>query len=83
MFITKIAGSAFNKNARLVNLCKELGIKLGNAIFVGDMVSDIKVARDVGVISVAVATGYHPKSLLLVAKPDYLLSNLSGLKAII
>ncbi len=83
MFITKIVGSAFDKSVRLIDLCEELGVKPKNSIFVGDMVPDIKAAKEAGVFSATVTIGYHPKSLLLSAKPDYLLPNLSALKAII
>ncbi len=82
-FITSLIGSSADKSEDLLNLCEEFNVKPENILFVGDMVSDIQAAKKVGVISVAITTGYHPKELLLAQKPDFIFSNLSDLKTII
>ncbi len=54
-----------------------------NALFVGDSSIDVMAARDSGVTSVALLTGPTPTSRLLKEKPDYLISSLAELMALI
>ncbi len=50
---------------------------------VGDTVSDIEAAREVGVKCLAVATGPTPADLLLEARPDSLFPDLSALEDVL
>ena len=82
-FTEKIIGGSLDKSVHLIELCKELGVSPKNTIFVGDTTFDIHAAKNAGVFSVAITRGYHSRDLLLKAKPDYIISSLSGLADII
>ena len=60
-----------------------LNVDPGNALFVGDSTIDVMAARDSGVTSVALLTGPTLTSRLLKEEPDYLISSLAELMALI
>jgi len=49
-----------------------LGTPPGKAYLVGDAVSDVRVARETGLVSIAVAWGHQSEAHLRQAKPDHL-----------
>ena len=51
--------------------------------YVGDMVHDIETARDGGVTSVGVLSGYDPESQLKAAGPGFLLPSIKSLHALL
>jgi len=60
-----------------------LNVDPGNALFVGDSTIDVMAARDSRVTSVALLTGPTLTSRLLKEEPDYLISSLAELMALI
>ena len=61
----------------LTDLLQRLHAQPGEALYVGDTPEDIVQGRRAGVITVGVTTGLHSAEELAVAKPDYIVSNVS------
>ena len=53
-------------------------VKGGDVIVIGDTPEDIKAARAIHAIAVAVCTGYVPREALIGSDPDFLLADLSS-----
>jgi phosphoglycolate phosphatase len=56
-------------------IMKQLGIAPDQTIYIGDTVNDIQMAKNAGVVSVAVKTGAQSNEQLIQANPDYLLDH--------
>lgn len=54
-----------------------------NVFYIGDAPLDIECGRNVGIKTIAVATGPHPKEELTKLKPDFLFDDFSDFKHII
>ncbi|MGL4339385.1 MAG: HAD family hydrolase [Rhodoglobus sp.] len=55
------------------------GLAVSDAVYVGDMESDIEYCRGLGLRCAAVTYGYHPREVLREARPYALLHSPSGL----
>jgi phosphoglycolate phosphatase-like HAD superfamily hydrolase len=64
-------------------IMKKLNVLPSETIYIGDTVNDIKMAKNAGVISIAVKTGAQENNKLEQARPDYLLKNFSKIKEIL
>ncbi len=82
-FLNSICGSSKEKSSGLIEVCKELGMDPQISLYLGDTVYDIRAAKQAGINSAGVCTGYHAKERLEEERPDFLLENLSELKKII
>lgn len=51
--------------------------KINKIIIIGDSIHDIEAGRAVGALTIAVLTGFHSKSKLKKAKPNYIFKNLT------
>jgi len=81
--IELILGSVESKAAALTQLVTQMKTQPKNVLYCGDMVHDIRSAKEAGVLSVAVATGYHSRKKLVAESPDFgVLRNLSDLLTI-
>lgn len=49
-----------------------------DVVVIGDTLADIRAARAINAIAVAVCTGYVPRDQLIGGEPDFLLADLSG-----
>ncbi|MFH0832987.1 MAG: HAD family hydrolase [Candidatus Aenigmatarchaeota archaeon] len=78
-----ISGSSRNKVEGLLNVCRHFRIDSASALYVGDMIYDIRSAKLAGVKSAAVCTGYHAKAILEKENPELILNSLSELGKII
>eukprot|EP00178_Gracilaria_changii_P003468 TRINITY_DN1512_c0_g1_i3.p2 TRINITY_DN1512_c0_g1~~TRINITY_DN1512_c0_g1_i3.p2 ORF type:complete len:234 (+),score=60.88 TRINITY_DN1512_c0_g1_i3:3439-4140(+) len=58
-------------------------VSLASVVHVGDAVSDVRAANEVGAASVAVATGAHDKELLAAEHPTLLVDDLSDTRAVL
>lgn len=76
-------GESTNKTHDLMALLEELGYDTKEAIYVGDMIYDIRSAKAAGITSIAVTTGYHPKAMLEAEHPDHIIDNLTQLRKLI
>ena len=79
-FLDSVCAGSKNKTRDLQNICREFGVKPEQSLFIGDMVKDIRIAKESGVNSAGICHGYHKKGRLINEKPDLLLERLSDLK---
>lgn len=77
-----IVGDCRNKTEGLKELLKMMGANPGQSLYVGDTVYDVRAAKDTGMISAAVTTGYHSAEDLESENPDYLFHALSDMKTL-
>jgi phosphoglycolate phosphatase-like HAD superfamily hydrolase len=61
-----------NRADKLKQIMTMLGLPPGEAFLVGDAVSDVRVARETGLVSIAVTWGHQSEAHLRQAKPDHL-----------
>ena len=78
--VTSFLGSVKNKSEAMRKYMSERLISPANALYIGDMITDIQHARRAGVRSVAISTGYHSREQLHDEEPDYLVGSLTELK---
>ena len=55
---------------------RELNSEASSAIYVGDMVGDIRTGKNAGVATACISKGLHPRWMLLKENPDYMLKNI-------
>lgn len=75
-----ILGDSKDKVDGLKDVCVTQGIDAESSLYVGDTIYDIKAAKEAGVHSVGVCTGYHIRERLESEDPEFLLDVLSDLK---
>jgi len=63
----------FGKSKAIKNVLKEQGLKLEEAIYIGDEVRDIEASKKCGIGCIAVAWGFNDKEILEKYNPDYLI----------
>ncbi len=80
-FIGTIYASVHDKAEMMRSVIKSCNLKPEDAMYVADMTYDIEWARKAGVLSVAVASGYHSRERLQAAERDLLVDSLSELRA--
>ncbi len=68
-----------DKREGLKQLLEQHGLNAEETAFVGDMRHDMEAAHAAGVLAVATGTGYDSASVLLEARPDVLVPDLSRL----
>jgi HAD superfamily hydrolase (TIGR01549 family) len=59
----------------ILKTIEKLGVKVDEAIHVGDTIYDVIAAHKVGVKSIAITGGAHSRELLLSSNPDYLINS--------
>jgi HAD superfamily hydrolase (TIGR01549 family) len=64
----------------LRRILKGLSVSRADAVYIGDMVLDVRTGRRAGVTTVAIATGSSTKNQLKREKPDYLFGDLKELR---
>jgi phosphoglycolate phosphatase-like HAD superfamily hydrolase len=70
--------------AQKISLARERFVKNGEAVFmIGDALSDVRAAKEVGVTSIAVTWGHQSLETLLRGEPDYVVNNPCELKGVI
>lgn len=72
-----------NKKEAINMVLKKSGISPDNCCYIGDTPSDIKHAKQAGVIPIAFANGYLPEYLLINIKPQFIIHSLEELKNIV
>ncbi len=83
IFFDLISGNSENKVDGLETICIKLSVDPKDALYVGDMIYDVRAAKHAGIFAGGICTGYHTKEMLMKEEPDFLLENLSELKNII
>jgi HAD superfamily hydrolase (TIGR01549 family) len=71
--------SGCTKAQRLLECIKKIGCEKSEAIYVGDHINDILAAKESGVASCAVTTGFHTKDDFLPYEPDMIIDKLEEL----
>jgi len=83
--IFRIAGRELrqSKTQKILDTLANLHVRPEDAIYVGDLESDILYCKDVPIDIIAVGYGYHPSSYLLTKKPTYFAESLADLQALL
>ncbi|MBI4359822.1 MAG: HAD family hydrolase [Candidatus Jacksonbacteria bacterium] len=81
--ITHVLGGSHNKETDLQNILIRLQIPNKHALYCGDTIYDIQAAKVVGIQSVGVASGYHPKEMLAAENPDFLFDTLTEITSLL
>jgi phosphoglycolate phosphatase-like HAD superfamily hydrolase len=81
----KIAGRELRqtKTDKIRAILNELKLGAEDAVYVGDLESDILYCRDVPMDIISVSYGYHPRHYLARQRPDYLVGSVEELGALI
>ena len=67
----------------LLKVCKDLKVSKKEALFIGDMLIDLKCGANAGILTVAVPTGSNEKNELKELKPYKIIDRISQLKDLI
>lgn len=78
-YFLEILGDIPDKTLAIQNILASHELEPPSALYIGDMIYDIRAGRRAGVITAAVATGYQTRDVLAAEQPDILLDSLSGL----
>jgi phosphoglycolate phosphatase len=78
-----IKGNSKNKAEDMRALCGEMREDAACSIYVDDTIWGMRAAKDAGVKSGAITTGYHSLKMLKAENPDFVLSKYSDMKKII
>lgn len=72
-----LKGDTRNKIETLKEVCQTLGLERSETLYIGDTIYDIRSAREAGLITAGVSTGYHTHEALEAENPDHLFTRLS------
>ena len=64
-------------------ILKKAGVERGECLYVGDSATDVKTARNAGVVCAGVTWGFRPESDLMEAGADYIVKSATELAALI
>ncbi len=82
-FIVMLGWATAHKSKSILKVCKDLAISPENAIYVGDMIMDIRSAKEARVHSVGIARdnneSYHSIEILEKENPEILARNLDDM----
>ncbi len=82
-FVLMLGWATAHKTKSILEVCNRLAILPKNAIYVGDMIMDIRSAKEARVHSVAIARdnneSYHDREVLKKENPEILVRNLDDL----
>lgn len=76
-FFDYLFGGIQNKTEALRNICQKMGINSQAVLYIGDTLFDIRAAKEAGLKSAGISTGYHRAESLAKEQPDILLKSLS------
>ena len=76
-------GGTRDKARGIREICQQLQTDKNRTLYVGDTIYDIRAAKEAGVNSAGVSTGYHLKERLQQEQPDILVSSLSELEQLL
>ncbi len=76
-------GDARNKVDSLKEVCLILGLERSTTMYVGDTIFDIRSAREAGLVTAGVSTGYHTHESLASEHPDYLFTSLGQITNVV
>jgi phosphoglycolate phosphatase len=82
-FFERIYSGVVDKRTRILELLAENGLDRDATVFIGDMQHDIETAKEGGVHSVGVLTGYNSLEHLRQAAPDLIVEHLGELRQLL
>ncbi len=75
LFPLVIANGSINKSGMIKKILNKFNKKAEESVMVTDTVGDLKVAKKMGLKTIAVTWGFHSAKILKSEKPDYLVNN--------
>jgi|SRR3989344_3509812 len=78
-----LATNEYSKDEMIKKILNKFKAGAKETIMITDTVGDIKVAKEMGLKTIAVTWGFHSAKMLKSAKPDYIANSFSGLTSII
>ena len=78
-YLTGIAGDVQDKSVAIKSLLLSTELKPDLVAYIGDSTYDIRSAKQAGVISIGITTGYHNHDQLFAEHPDLLVNSLTEL----
>jgi phosphoglycolate phosphatase-like HAD superfamily hydrolase len=89
-FQVTVYGTEAPTRADMIRLAIDRGEKLTgqkfsarDVVIIGDSVRDVQAGREIGVVTIAVVTGFHSRDELADAGPDYLFEDLSSCRDVL
>ncbi len=82
-FFEELNGGVHDKTEVLAKIITRSKCMPEEVAYVGDMVHDIEVGRQAGVITVAVSWGYDSRKKLLNARPDHIVNSVEELESLL
>ncbi|HLD04536.1 MAG TPA: HAD family hydrolase [Candidatus Nanoarchaeia archaeon] len=79
----ELNGGVHDKTEALAEIMDRRRLMPQEVAYVGDMVHDIEVGRQAGVITVAVSWGYDSRKKLLNARPDHIVNSVEELESLL
>jgi phosphoglycolate phosphatase-like HAD superfamily hydrolase len=81
----RIAGRELrqSKTEKISHILFDLGLAPSQAVYIGDLESDILYCRDVPIDIIAVGYGYHPYEYLLLKNPTHCVASIAELRDLI
>ncbi len=84
-FFEFVIGSVIDKAGGLAGICERFTLNRYRTLYLGDTVYDVRAAKEAGVTSVAVSSGYayHARERLDAENPDIILGGFSWLAGVV
>lgn len=79
LFDPILADSAYSKEAMIKKILAKFNRKPEKVIMISDTVGDIRVAKKIGLTTIAVSWGFHSAQILRLEKPDFLANSFKTL----
>lgn len=78
--INTLIGSVVDKASAISSFLNEYDYSRSEAIYVGDMVSDVRAAQKAGIDIIALTRGYHTREMLEQSNPTHLVDTLRDVR---
>lgn len=78
-----VSSPLFSKEAKIAKILRRYKLNADQVVYVGDEFRDITASRKAGVKIISASWGYNSRELLEQGGPDFIIDDLSGLRALI
>ncbi len=78
-----LIGGREDKRSTFLEMMEKLQVSPAQTFYVGDTASDVEAANLAGIVSIAFASGYNSRKLLVAQKPDFVVKSLTELLRIV
>ncbi|MBT5029857.1 HAD family hydrolase [archaeon] len=83
LIFNQVFGGQVGKVGGIREVLENLYCNPSELLYIGDTIFDIQAAKEVGVRSGGILTGYHSEEKLKAENPDYIFNNLTHLRSVI